>query len=306
MIIKHQDWIGYKLDNIPNSAKSTCVQNFELYFNKAKISTDNLLEALFFNAEYIYNNTLQTQDVLFSGGIDSELIVLTNKALGIKQNVYTFRLKNNHNIQDVENSKKICKNLNIKLKIIDFDLEHFIENDADTFFKKTYFPFLGYIVRLPWLEYLDNLPVFGNTEPYWTKYDNKDSKWYFNLHEGEFSFGIWSNTIQRPIIGEWYLYTPDVNFHFKKHKLVTQLLNNMVPGKKSTWSSRTQIFKEYFPTMYYKPKMTGFEGTSDIPGTKPLFYKKFQDYMDSEILKYKQTRCKVYDLPEIEFDNLFF
>jgi len=305
MIPKLQNWIGYKLDDISNCSKKNFVQNFELFFNKSKISTFSLIEALIFNAEYIYNTTSSTQDVMFSGGIDSELIILTNKAVGIKQNVFTFRFENNHNIQDVENAKKICNDLDIPLHLIDFNLENFIENEADHYFKKTYFPFLGFLVRLPWSNYVDNLPVFGHGEPYWTRYDD-NSTWYFNLFEGEFALSIWSNTIKRPIIGEWYLHTPDINYHFKQHTLVDLLLQNKIAGKKSSWSSRTEIFKEYFPTMYFKPKMTGYEGTSLIPGSKPKFYKEFQDYMDSEILKYKDIKYKVYNIPEENFDKLIF
>jgi hypothetical protein len=106
-------------------------------------------------------------DVLLSGGIDSEVMVRTFKDLGITHNTFIFRYEDDLNIRDINSSIQICEALNIPYKIIDFNLSKFYEQDAKDIFEKTLVPDVASLSRIKWLDYLDNIPVFGEGEPYW-------------------------------------------------------------------------------------------------------------------------------------------
>lgn len=278
-MLRHNDWMTYSYNNIIKGSKKSKTDQFRIHIKKDKISTIPYVDALYNNAKILQDSFNQTQDVLLSGGIDSEVIVRINKDLGIKQNLYTFRLEDDLNYKDVNAAIRLANQLNLKLNLIDFNAKKFVENKAESIYKKTYMS-LPYIIRTAWYDLLDNLPVVGNGEQYWRRelgnnYDKK-SIWKFNWTEEEFSHSIWSTYISRPIIGEWYLYTPEPFFNYHKNSMINSILNDEVYGKTSTWSSRHLVYKDLWPNLEYKQKLTGYEGNG-TPGSRPDYIKEFEE-----------------------------
>ena len=214
-MLRHNDWMTYSYDNVIKGPKKSKNDQLRIHIKKGEVPTIPYIDALYQNAKILQDTFNQTQDVLLSGGIDSEVIVRINKDLGIKQNLYTFRLEDNINYKDVNASVKLADELNLKLNLIDFNARKFVETEAESLYKKTYMP-LPYLIRTAWYEFLDNLPVVGNAEQYWRRELGSDyskkSVWNHTWLEGDFSQTIWSNYVNRPIIGEWYLYTPEPFF----------------------------------------------------------------------------------------------
>jgi len=298
-MIRHNDWMSYSYNDVQFGKKIHNDDVFKIHIKKEnKILPLCYTEAIFNNARQIQDRFNQTQDVLLSGGIDSEVIVRTNKLLGIKQNIFTFRLEDGINARDVQYSIELCKSLGLKLNLIDFSLSKFIEQKAEALYKQTLLP-IGYLVRTEWFNYLDNLPIVGNAEQYWRRVFAEDysikSKWYYNCIEGDFSFSIFSNFIGRPIIGEWYLYTPELMNSFHKTSIIKSILNDEVPGKISTWSSRYKIFQSIWPDISYKQKLTGYEGNNK-PGSKPECMIEFE----KNIMGYSKN--KSIDILQDQFD----
>jgi len=274
--------MSYSFDGVEYGPKKTKTSILNFHFKKGYVPK-NLT-----HQDALYNNALQIKedipgpyDVLLSGGIDSELIVRINNDLKIKQNVYSFRFEDDINIRDVESAKKVCSELDIKLNIVDFNLQKFIENDACDIYKKTYCPKIAQLTRIGWLPYLDNTPVHGNTEAYWCRKLGDDftkkSIWEYDWNEHDFVHSFWSTISGRSIIGEWYTYTPEVCLSSMTNPVYRALLDDLVPGKISTWSSRTWAYVAFWPTIQHKTKLAGYEGMSGEPGTKPDFMKHFED-----------------------------
>ena len=65
--------------------------------------------------------------VFYSGGFDSEIIVMEMLDNGIVPKLYFIDFKLNHH--DKEYAEKFCKNNNLKLKTISIDIENFIKKD---------------------------------------------------------------------------------------------------------------------------------------------------------------------------------
>lgn len=301
---RHNSWMSYSFNDIEYKRKGSKTDKFSLNF---KVKSDKLLtykNALLNNGKVLRDSFSEPFDVCLSGGTDSEIVVRVFKELGITHHTYIFKCENNYNIRDVNYATELCEELNIPYKIVDFNLQHFYENDAETLLKKTWIPAAGRLPRLKFIEYLDNIPVFCDGEPYWRRvlqddYSNK-SDWLFYLTEDAYSVSIYSRVINRVVIGDWYEFTPDILLSFVNLSYVEKLFNDEIVGKTSTISSKAIIHKEFFPNIKYKPKLIGYEGLNGQPGSRPQFIDDFYKTFMSDI-KNTTFTYSVNDLTNLLF-----
>lgn len=298
------NWMQYSFDDGaiygPKTGKDSI---FKLHFAKGlEVKDLSYYDALFYNARMMAENYSQPFDVLLSGGIDSEIVVRVFKQLGIKQNVYTFRLEDDINIRDVENAKRICANIGVDLKIIDWNLKRWIENDAEAVYQKTFSPIVERMIRFAWFDYLDNIIVMGEGEPYWRRELEGDfsqkSNWQLKWTEDYFMSSIYAKQTGRTVIGEWYNYTPEIVMSFHKLPIIQKLIDDEIPGKISSWSSRTEIHKELWPDIFNRLKLAGYEGAEGYPFSVPKIVSKFQ----KEVIG--NTSNKSYSFTSNDIDNL--
>jgi hypothetical protein len=315
-MLRHNNWMQHSFDDGPiNGSKPNKDSVFKLHFAKNIQAKDmSYYRALFHNASMIAEDFPQPFDVLFSGGIDSEIMIRVNHALGIRQNVHIVRLENDYNVRDVATAKNICQDIGIKLNIIDWNLEKWIENEAEGYYKQTFSPYVERLVRFAWFKMFDNVILMGEGEPYWRReicpnymleenwgklpdYSIK-SKWHLHWVEDYFASSLYSDFIKQPVIGEWYNYTPEIANAYHKLPIIKKLINDELTHKVSSWSSRTRIHQRIFPTIKDKIKLVGYEGSEGIPFSVPEFLKKFQN----EIMK--DTRNTCYKFSSEDIDNL--
>jgi hypothetical protein len=278
---RYKNWMTYSFDGVLNSIKSDRRSFLDLHFN---ISTDivpmSYHNALRHNASVMRDSFSEPFDVLLSGGIDSEVIVRIFKDLGITHNTFIFKYEDDLNIRDVNSSIQICESLNIPYKIIDFNLSKFYETDAGDIFSKTLVPDVASLSRIKWLDYLDNIPVTGDGEPYWKRdllgdYTQK-SPWSLHLTERQLYMSLTSHYHNREMVGEWYLYTPYITMSYHHNHLIKDLLDDKNIGKQSTISSRVSLHRQIWPDIKDKSKLTGYEGPTGKPlENPPEFFKKF-------------------------------
>jgi hypothetical protein len=301
---RRNDWMSYSFDGIEYEKKLTKRSVFSVNFNQ-KIKKDSIpsyKDALYNNARIMRDSFAEPFDVLFSGGIDSEIVVRTFKDLGIKHNTFIFRLENDYNFRDVNDAIDICQQINIPYKIIDFNLKNFFENDALYYFNNSFVPRAGRLPRLKWIEYLDNIPVFCDGEPYWKRMNGGDysqkSEWHLQLGEDAYSSSLYARNIGRDVIGDWYEYTPEILLSHLQHPMTQQLLNDENHGKLSSWSSRGPMHQEYWPEIKIRKKLVGYEGVAGEPGTGPDFIGNFQrSFMEGVAnTKHILTQDQVFNL----------
>lgn len=278
-MLTHNDWLTYSYNGIIDGVKTSENDTFKLHVKENnEIRPYSYIDAIYNNARRLEERFPQTKDVLLSGGVDSEVIVRVNHQLGIKQNIYTFRLEGGLNAQDVVWAQKLCTDLGIKLNIIDFSVKKFLETDAEDLYKKT-FLYLPYLIRCKWFDYIDNIPVVANCEQYLkrgkgTDYKSK-STWFYKLIDAEFSYSVYAKHTHRLIVGEWYLYTPELMYSYHKHPVIRPLIKDRLHGKASSWSSRHNVFVEAWPDMEFKPKLTGYDGLG-VAGSRPDYMIAFE------------------------------
>jgi hypothetical protein len=301
---RFNNWMSYSFDEIEYGKKLSKESIFSINFNKKikKNTIPSYKDALYNNGKIMRDSFNEPFDVLLSGGVDSEIVVRLFKDLGIKHNTFIFRLENDYNIRDVNDAISICQQINIPYKIIDFNLEHFFEHDALEYLNKSFVPRAGRLPRLKWIEYLDNIPVFCDGEPYWKRLYTTDysiqSEWHLQLSEDAYSSSLYASNIDRTLIGDWYEYTPEIILSHMEHPMTQKLLNDQLHGKLSSWSSRYAMHQEIWPEIITRKKLVGYEGATGNPGTGPDFIGDFQRmYMDN-ITNTKKilTQDQVFDL----------
>jgi len=301
---RFENWQYFTFDNLgPNISKPNKEAVFNIHYNRNHVPNKKLdyFQALFRNAELIKDIYGGPFDVLFSGGIDSEIIIRTFHQLGIKQNVYTFCFEDDINCYDVDQAVKTCSQMGIKHNLIPFNLKKFLENDAYNFYQISYPSTVEKLVRLKWYDYLDNIPVVGDGEPYWHRdlFNDftKKSRWSLFSIEHDYANSIHAKAINRTIIGEWFLFTPEIAQSYIRLPHVKLLLEDKIPGKLSNWTYRCELHRTLWPAITDKIKCTGYDGKNIRPN-RPKFMGEFQT-------KYMQEKERGFRFSKKDIENLF-
>jgi hypothetical protein len=220
-------------------------------------------EELLENGRIVRDTFSGPLDLLFSGGVDSEIILRVYKDLGIPINVYIFKYENDYNLIEYTQAIKTCNDLNVIPKIIDFDLQKFFENDAYDIQQKIFAAESGWLPHMKLTEYCDGLPILGSGNPYVRRTSRDMTKkypWVLELDEKCHHWAVYHKTINRPCITDWYEYSPELLLSYFNLPFVQQLVNDEVPGKLSNESTKVQVHQDYWPDLDPRQKLVGFEG----------------------------------------------
>ena len=220
-------------------------------------------EELLQNAQELTDLLSGPFDLLFSGGIDSEVILRVYLELKIPLNVYIFKYENDYNLIEFTQAVKTCEVLGVTPHIIDFNLQKFFENDAYDIWSKCFAFNTGWLPHMKMTEYLDNIPIIGSGEPYWHRTSRDTTKkypWVFELDEKPHHWAVYHKTIGRQVITDWYEYSPEIIIAYSQLPYVQALINDNIPGKLTNISSKAIIHQPYWPDLASRPKLIGFEG----------------------------------------------
>lgn len=281
-------WLTWSFNDVPYGLRKSKDDVYKFIMNTSTITepVQSYKEELYNNARLMRDCYVGEFDVLLSGGIDSEVVVRTFKDLKIPHNTYIFKYENNINHRDVTSAVDIATSLNIPYKIIDFNLEKFFEAEAYDVFQKSGCIRAGRLPHLKFFDYLDNIPVMGEAEPYWLRVlvgdYSKKSNWIFPLNESNHNASMYLHSLGRDNICDWYEFNPNLIKAFNNLPIIQDLINDKLIGKQSCWTSRTPIHQTIWPDIKHKHKLTGYEGEK-YPGVYPEYINKIQDYMTNTI-----------------------
>ena len=249
------NWLSWSYDDVKFGKKLHPKAKFEFQFKQIinrplKSHKEELLE----NTRVIRDSFNEPFDLLFSGGLDSEIILRCHHALKIPINVFIFKYENDYNYHDVRHALRICEELNVTPTVIDFNLQKFFENDAYDIWKKGYFHKAGTLPHMKMIEYSVNIPVMGEGVPLW-EFNNE--YWQFHFEEKWHCQSIYGYSINRPMIADWYEYSSEV---LTSHTLLPRI-QNLVNSKTNADYDQLKYFlyKDVWPEIVIRPKRNGFE-----------------------------------------------
>lgn len=253
-------------------------------------------DELYENARNIRDIIDGPLDLMFSGGIDSEVVLRVYRDLKIPINVFIFKYEDMLNYREFDHAIKVCTDLNVKHTVIDFNVKRFFENDAYDIWSKCKTNSSSWLPHMKLTEYLDNTPIVGSGDPYWKKQD--DGSWMFELGEDAKYWTLYHKTIGRTIVADWYEYRPEIILSHMQLPNIQQLINNQQPGKTSSFSNKAPIHKDHWDDITIRPKMVGFEGDKEITKeSKPEYMLEFDRQYTSNInyVTYRYTATELID-----------
>jgi hypothetical protein len=296
------NWLAWSYDSVKFGNKTSPNSNFEFQFKKhISRPLKSHKEELLANARLIRDSFFGPFDLLFSGGIDSEIVLRCYHELRIPINIFIFKYKNDYNHRDVFHALRICNELNITPTIIDFDLKRFFENDAYDIWKKGYFHKAGMLPHMKMIEYLDNMPILGEGEPDWIFEHNS---WKFKLDEADHSHSIYGIAIDRPMIACWHEYSPEVILSHMQLSNMQRLIDNAIPGNQAAFDiHKYYLYKKIWPEIIIRQKMNGFEGDSLLPKASATDLTCIREFKDTYITPLNMVQHKIL-LSKTELVNL--
>lgn len=206
----------------------------------------------------------ETFDLLFSGGIDSEVALRSYLEIGAKDKIRVniFRYENNYNIYDVSFAVVVCEQLGVDYRIVDFNLKDFFENHAERVSEVAQSDRPRAIVQLGFLDYVEGVPISASSDCRWFRphgdYGVK-AEWRVQDFEHDIALDRYAHAIGRPAVMQWFKWSPQAVISWFSLDWFRRLVDDDIPGKEGVVSTKIQGYREAFPDIIARTKKTGFE-----------------------------------------------
>ena len=263
MFTSENNWYSWQYGDDPRFGRQTDSKPLKTYFEKCTYLMgnfgDELKRAAASTLEYFPG---LRPSILFSGGVDSEIVLRTYLDIGVNPDIYIFRYEDDINIADISYAIALCTTLGIEYKLIDFNLKKFYENDAESLSENAQIDFPRALPQLKFIDYMEGLPILCSSDPSWYRTNDDYSMkgiWVSMCHEHDIGWSKYVRYINRPAIGEWFKWTPGLVYSYTKLDWFKKLINDEYYGKLGVNSTKILGYREVYPDLWTRKKMTGFE-----------------------------------------------
>jgi hypothetical protein len=267
------------------------------YIPANKTFKEEILNA---NTSIVNYFNVKKPSILFSGGLDSEIVLRGFLELKIIPNVYIFRYENDYNLYDVSYAVTICSLLNVDYKIIDFNLKKFYENEAERLSDLSQIDRPRALPYCKFLESIDELPILcaSDLTIYRTNDDyTQPGKWMIRCWEHDVGWSKFIKNINKPAVAEWFKWTPGLVYSFIKTTWCNNLVKDHYIGKLGINSTKIIGYRESYPDLIFRKKQTGFEKIDSLAVEFEEFLKKknkellYRQYYDREFDSLEKEIC---------------
>jgi len=276
MYTSENNWYSWSYNNKLFS-RQTSNNKFNTHFNSYNGNVGSFKEELLNAARSTMDYCSTKPIILFSGGIDSEIMLRSFLEIGVTPEINIARYENDYNIYDVSYAITVCSILNVSYKIIDLNLQKFYENEAEQMSE------LAQIDRpraLPYcklLELVDGFPIMGASDlSPWRTDDNYSHKgiWLMRCWEHDIGWSKFLRQIDKPGIAEWFKWTPGLVISYMNTTWFPNLVNDKYYGKLGSNSTKLIGYREAYPDLIERKKQTGFEKTDSLVNEFESFLNK--------------------------------
>jgi hypothetical protein len=201
--------------------------------------------------------------LMLSGGSESEMMVRAFVEAGIPFDVYITRYSNDINIYDVSFAVTACENLKIPYTIIDFDHNKFFENEISEYSKhaEIYTPVTLAICAV--IDKIDGVPIAANGDPCIMRrprhYNTQPRLWCNVELESDYGPAKYFLKQNRPAITDFFRWNHRLLKSITTTKWWNNLINDKIPGKLGTQSSKIHGYREVYPELILRDKRWGME-----------------------------------------------
>jgi hypothetical protein len=240
-------------------------------------------------ARLIRDDTSLDLWVLFSGGIDSEVVLQSFIFAGIPVRAAITRFRNDLNRQDTRFAVKFCETHRIPYKLLDIDIVEFFESgDAFAYAERTRCVQPQLLHTMWAMDKVDGYPILGSAECYLVK---RSAQPDFLLGADE-DPNVWE-MFEKERIASWYRhlmvrnrdgcagffqYNPENMLSFLTDCIMEDLCLNRIPNETDTMSLKGAIYRKHF-LLEPRPKYHGFENVLHLDDRlRPILERSFGDH----------------------------
>ena len=229
-------------------------------FGKCETQPLGFREECHRTAQLIYESTDLVPNILFSGGIDSEVVLRSFRDIGLPFKVSILQFEKGLNLHDISYAIICCESLGIKYDLIQLDIERFMEEEMYEYATK-YSCCSPQFPAIMWLgDQVDGLPVLGFGEPYIEK---TEIGWHYYEYEKDNALHRHYRMQGRDAVSGFFHYTPEQIYSFLCDEAVTELVSDHRLGKRSTQDVKHEVYSKHFSLMP-RPKLNGFEKVREL------------------------------------------
>jgi hypothetical protein len=272
------NWYSWSYNGDRFSRSKSKEDIFSTEFNTKNFIPKSFKEELLNNSKNILDHYSNLKPcIMFSGGIDSEIVLRSFLEIGVIPEVLIFRYENDYNIYDVSYAVTVCSLLNLNYKIVDFNLKKFYENDAEAVSEHSQVDRAMALPQLKFLDYVDGLPIYSASDPSWVRLNDNYSvkgQWVMRCWEHDIGWSKYCVYKNQPAIMEYFKWTPELLVSWNKTKWLQKLINDYYYGKLGTNSTKIIGYREAYTDLIERKKKTGFETCTDLIGEFEIFLEK--------------------------------
>ena len=278
MFTSENNWYSWKYGDLPAFSRQSSDLKFSTSFGRYDGHVGTFKDELLKAASSSLDHCTGKPTLLYSGGVDSEIMLRAFIEVGHAPEVLIARYENDYNIYDVSYAVVTCEMLNVKYRIVDISLEKFYENEAYMYAE------LAQIDRpraLPYcklLDMVDGFPILGASDlsPHRTDTDyNKQGTWMMRCWEHDIGWSKFLRELNKPGIAEWFKWTPGLVLSYMKTDWFQNLVGDKYYGKLGANSTKIIGYREAYPALIDRTKKTGFERIDILAAVEQHLITKF-------------------------------
>lgn len=266
MYTSENNWYSWSYDDML-FGRQTSTAKFNTNFGRHDSHVSSFKDELLNAARSTIDHCDSTPVILFSGGIDSEIMLRAFLEIGANPEILIARYENDYNIYDVSYAVTVCSILNVPYKILDFNLQKFYENDAERMSELSQIDRPRALPYCKLLELVDGFPIMGASDlSPWRTDDNYNhtGTWMMRCWEHDIGWSKFLRQIDKPGVAEWFKWTPGLVISYLNTAWFNNLVNDKYYGKLGSNSTKIIGYREAYPDLIVRTKQTGFEKITTI------------------------------------------
>jgi hypothetical protein len=240
------------------------IRNGEFFFEYGKIAGHTTWrEECKLAAAELYEKHGDKLILCLSGGVDSETVLNSFTAIGIKPKVAIMRYERNNNLHDINYAFRVAAKNYISPIIIDVDVPKFFENELLDFAEVSQCSSPQVNLLMYHANKLDGIPVLGTGENFLTRKYGEIEVYDLECQK-ETNLYTYFQSINRECIPAFFQYTPAQMVSFLQKESVYRWVETAKKNKFiSTKKVKHILMNEDFD-LEARPKLTGFEMYNEL------------------------------------------
>ncbi len=207
--------------------------------------------------------------VLFSGGLDSEVVLQAFLFAGIPVRAAITRFAGDLNRHDIGYAIKFCETHQVGYRLLDLDIERFIRSgDAMDYAARTHCVQPQLLHTMWAMDQIEGYPILGSGECYFERRvaetrapgqpASGDGVWEMLEKERIASWYRHLQARERPGCAGFFQYDPGNMLAFLRDRLVVALCSDRIVGATESSAIKSAIYRQHF-LLEPRPKFHGLE-----------------------------------------------